>query len=760
MAVILIIAAVSGVIKAIKAQSVYLKISACFLCASLIIGIFLIPLSEHSQYKGFDTGEIYTLKLRVVMPPQINTDYCTYECNIIEAEENGTFYKEKGKIKLSYSTDKNLLSFGDIFIAPCKITKPASPLNRGDFNYGLYLKTKNIFTTGRINDTPRVISGNNFTLKDRFTLLNIKLCENIDKYFDEKDEVFLKAVLLGEKTDMPVSFYSELKRSGLSHVAAVSGMHLSYIVLLLSAFCKLLRMKKRTFSFFIIIFSLCFMLLTGLTPSVVRATIMIFCIYSGNLLIRRSDSLTSLGLAALIIVIPNPYVAFNSSFLLSFGATAGILIISPALQKMLTPEFTRSSDKWISKIIKYVISLACMSISAQLFTTPLVSSFFGEISLWAIPANLMIAPLLPFILAIGFIFCLASIIYSPLSIYAVKVLSVIISAARCIISFFGNLEIGIIHFSNAQPLFIFIYILVVMLILIFLFRKRRYAIYPCVVLFVAVIFATVQCVNPQSMAQVRFINVGQGDCALITLPENITILIDGGLSYTDENDSHSSAASTYLVQNGIRHINFMVATHANSDHTAGLVSVMNECRVDTLFIPPTFSFNTVSDALIKKAKENNVKICTLATGDSISFAHDISLTALLPDSHLSSEKTSQNNSSLVLKLNLFNTSFLFTGDIEAETERYMIKLLSGDILDSDVLKVAHHGSKTSTIEEFVRAVTPEFAVVSVGENSYGCPSSEVLKRLKNSGATVFRTDLHKDIIFVLTSYGISNIIYN
>ena len=118
MAVILIIAAVSGVIKAIKAQSVYLKISACFLCVSLIIGIFLIPLSEHSQYKGFDTGEIYTLKLRVVMPPQINTDYCTYECNIIEAEENGTFYKEKGKIKLSYSTDKNLLSFGDIFIAP------------------------------------------------------------------------------------------------------------------------------------------------------------------------------------------------------------------------------------------------------------------------------------------------------------------------------------------------------------------------------------------------------------------------------------------------------------------------------------------------------------------------------------------------------------------------------------------------------------------------------------------------------------------
>ncbi|MBE7028182.1 MAG: DUF4131 domain-containing protein [Ruminococcaceae bacterium] len=139
-AVILIAAAASGIIKTIKAQGVYMKISACFLCASLIIGIFLIPLCEHSQYKEFAIGEIHTLKLRVVASPQMSSDYFSYVCDIIEIEENGTFYKEKGRIKLSYSTDENPLSFGDIFIAPCKITKPASPMNRGDFNYGLYLK--------------------------------------------------------------------------------------------------------------------------------------------------------------------------------------------------------------------------------------------------------------------------------------------------------------------------------------------------------------------------------------------------------------------------------------------------------------------------------------------------------------------------------------------------------------------------------------------------------------------------------------------
>ncbi len=757
--IVLIIAIASGIIKATKTRGAYLKVAACFLSFSLILGIFLIPISEHSQCNGFKAGELHTLKLRVAAEPEIRDDYFSYICDIEEIEDDGVFHRAEGKIKLSYSEVENPLSFGDLFIASVEITEPSSPKNRGDFNYGLHLKTKNIFNTAKINGNIHKISENNFTLKDRFTLLNIKLCKNIDENFNENGAMFLKSVLLGEKSDMTQDFYSELKRSGLSHIAAVSGMHLSYLVLLLSAFSRLFKVGKRAFSVFIIFFSLCFMLLTGLSPSAVRATIMIVCLYSGSLLFRRSDPLTSLGLAILIITIANPYVAFNSSFLLSFGATAGILLISAPLEKLLTPQSLSLSKNWLSKILRYVISLVAISLSAQLLTVPFVLGLFGEMSLWAIPANIVIAPLLPILLGAGFLFCIFSIICTPFCVYISKILTLIIDAAKHIISFFGNLDFGIIQFLSTEPLFIFAYVVLLVIIFLFLLKRRQFLIYPLAMLLVAIIFMAVQCVNSQNSAQVRFINVGQGDSALISLPEDVNILIDGGPSYSKEIDS-SSAASSYLTQNGVNHIDFMIATHANSDHTGGLLSILNECEVDTLIIPPTFYSGSSGEMLLQKAAEKDVQIRILTTGNSISFSRDISITALLPDNHLSSNEISQNNGSLVIKLDCFNTSFLFTGDIEATAEHYMIRLLPEEVLDADVLKVPHHGSGFSSTEEFIKAVSPDFAVISSDGQSFGHPSQEVLTRLSSMGATIFRTDLNKDIIFVLTSDGISNIIYN
>lgn len=751
-AVILITAVISGVIKTIRARGSYMKIAACFLSFSLIMGLSIIPLYEYSHNHNFHIGEIYNLKLRVTEPPEINADYSSCVCDITEIWENGKFCQSKAKIRLTYSLGENLLSFGDTFTASCKITTPSAPLNRGAFDYGFYLKTKNIFTTATITKIHDTVSENNFTFIDRFTLLNIRLCEKIDENFNEKDALFLKAVLLGNKTDMPSSFYSELKRSGLSHIAAVSGMHLSYIVLLISAFFRPSEKKKRSFSFIIIIFSISFMLLTGLSPSVVRATIMICCIYSGNLFSRRSDPLTSLGLAALIIVTNNPYVAFSSSFLLSFSATAGILFISSPLETIILLPFAKIKKKLILKPIKYILTIICVSVSAQVFTLPFMLSIFGELSLWTLPANLLVSPFLPCILGIGFIFCLLSYLHIPFSIYVAKLLSMFVSPVRCIIKFFGNLEYGILYFQSIVPIFIFTYIIFLIVILLFLLKRRGYIAYPLAILFVCIIFVTASHLTSQDTAEIRFINVGQGDSTLIRLPLNITILIDGGFSYMEDD---SSVINSYLMQNGIKHINFMVATHSNSDHTRGLISVINTCKVDTLIIPPSFT----DDTLIKTARENNTEIRTMVTGDLISFSDNIVLTALNPDAQ-NIGQLSQNNSSLALRLDYFNTSFLFMGDIEQSTERYMTRHLSDTILDADVLKVSHHGSNTSTTEELLKAVTPDFAVISVGENYFGHPSDDVLARLSAADATVFRTDLHKDIIFLLTSEGISNIIYN
>ena len=285
--------------------------------------------------------------------------------------------------------------------------------------------------------------------------------------------------------------------------------------------------------------------------------------------------------------------------------------------------------------------------------------------------------------------------------------------------------------------------------------------YPTAILFVSICFALTQNLTQQDTAFVKFINVGQGDCTLITLPKDIDILIDGGeYSKTMEENPSSATVSSYLIKNGVKDIDIMLATHANSDHIGGLLAVMDCFNVGALVLPPKFTDGELSEMLIDKANAKNVPIYTMTTGNNVTFTKDIKLTVLMPDEYTAENEEAGNNSSLAVRLDCYNTSFLFMGDIEAETERYMLRLLKEDTLDIDVLKVGHHGSDTSSTEAFLEKTSPEFAIISVGKNSFGHPSNEVLQRLSTKDIAVFRTDMNKDIIFVLTKEGISNIIYS
>lgn len=732
-----------------------MKFAACFLSLSFLAGLLFIPIYENAHTGIFVSGTIETLTLRVAAKPNAQPEYTTYICDILASGKNGAFSKPYEKISLTHNASESPLSFGDCFVASCKITSPEPARNRGSFNYALSLKTKGIFCTADILDIRDKISSGNFTLRDRFTLLNIKLCESIDKNFSEENAILLKAILLGDKTDMPAEFYSELKGSGLSHIAAVSGMHLSYIVLLLSAFRKLFKINNRIFSCFILAFSFCFMLLTGMSSSVVRATIMIFCLHSSALFIRRSDSLTSLGIAALIITLNNPYASFSISFILSFTATAGILFLSEPLEKLLTPRVLQTQNKIVKKVSEFIICTASMSISATVFTIPIALSVFGEFSLLTLPANLASAPLLPVTLGAGFIFCLMSFICPALCPFIAKIFSVPVGMLKAVISFFGNIENGIIHSGKVTPIFIFIYILIMLILLFTLYKRYKVIIYFTVALFVAVCFSAYQVYTTHNIAEVSFINVGQGDSVLICLPENITCLIDGGTAH----DDNPSSSCSYLMNKGITHLNFMVATHGNSDHIAGLLSVYDMCKVDTLLIPPEFS-GTLAEALLEKAKMQNTKVITLTAGDCISFGENAVLRTLMPDKYTTETKSSPNDLCLMLRLEVYGTSFLFSGDANDATERYMLRLFPPDVLDADVYKVAHHGAKTASSIEFLNVVTPKYSVISSGKNTFGHPSRECIARLSDAGSAIFRTDTSNDIIFVLTTEGISNIIYN
>ncbi len=750
-------------LKIIITRNLYSSVIAVLIALSFIFGSVAISKGESDKsltpYK--DTSAL--LKLRVCEVPQADEYYCVYICDALAIVSGDNEYILNDKIRLTHASKNLSLSLGDVFSANCKITICEKPLKNGDFDYGLYLKTKGIFFTGYIKeDNINIISSGEYTVFDFFKLLNMRLCANIDSYFSQDSTTFLKAILLGEKSDMPASYYSAFKRSGLSHVIAVSGMHLSYLVMMLVVLRKLLKMGKQKFSFFMLGFIFCFMLLTGMTASALRAGIMSMCVLSGDIFIRRSDPLTSLGFSAILILAHNPYVAFSTSFILSYSATLGILIFAKPLEEKLTYEKLRQSSGIISKILKFIISTVSVSISAQLLTLPFTVIMFGETSLWALPANILITPLCPLILGFGFVFCLFSILYTPLASVFASMLSLLVTLAQLIINFFSSLDFGIIYFGKEESLvFVFMFAFALCIFLFFLYNKKRLMVFPASVLITILFFYSAYAVSSSSQAYVSFINAVRGDSTLISLTNDVNILIDGG-EYFPENDGDASNTDVnrYLKRKGVKKIDFMIATHPHNDHTSGLFAVMECYDVGCLIIPSSFGNDETATKLLDKAKTLSIPVYYFKAGDSLTFSDEVTLTALMPDNYWSENSQKTNDTSLVLRFDYYDTSFLFTGDLEETGERYMMRLIDDDFLDVDVLKVGHHGSSTSSSQEFIYKTTPKFAFIPSGENSFGFPSDEVLDRLKNANTHIFRADLNGDVIFVLTTEGINNIIYN
>ena len=758
-ALLLLIIICTAIAKTIKTRNLYSAFVSLLLLLSFIFGSFVIDKGNTDKSLFPYVNSSYTLKLRVCEKPELKGDYCVYICDALSVTTKDGEYKLNDKIRLTHYSDELSLSLGDIFSAKCRITTAKENQNRDSFDYRLYLKTKGIFFTGHINNDIDIISKDNYTFFDRFKLLNMRLCKIIDMSFPENKATFLKAILLGEKSDMTPEYYSSFKRSGLSHVIAVSGMHLSYLVIMLSFLRKQFKPDSLIYSLAMIFFVFGFMCLTGMTSSVIRAGIMVICVFSGNMLSRKTDSISSLGFSAFIILINNPYAAFSQSFILSYSATLGILIFAKPLEEKLIPNRTNMRKSFFIKIKKGIISTFAVSLGAQIFTLPPAIIMFKETSLWSLPANILIAPFCPLILASGFLFCMSSIANLPLSPLLKIILSLLINIFEFIINLFSSLDFGIIHFSEDNGMFfVLAFLLILITVVLMLYKRKRLVILPACMLITTLVLFSANAISDTDSAYVSFINVGQADSTLITLPENINILIDGGdYAGTDSGNYENTPVNSYLSSKNINRIDFLIATHPHSDHIGGLFAVMEYAKVGCLIVPPYFENSTIGAELLEKARLLSIPVYCFQSGNNISFSDSIKLTALMPDDYFAKANAGENNSSLVLRLDYYNTSFLFTGDLESFGERYMMRLVNDDTLDVDVLKVAHHGSDTSTSEEFINKTSPKFSFIPSDNNS---ASKEVLERLEDAKSQIFRSDLNKDVRFVLTSEGINNIIYN
>lgn len=272
-----------------------------------------------------------------------------------------------------------------------------------------------------------------------------------------------------------------------------------------------------------------------------------------------------------------------------------------------------------------------------------------------------------------------------------------------------------------------------------------------VVAVILVVIAALSSVKTSEFVEIAFIDVGQGDSACITTPQGDVVIIDGG-----EGDSFKSDILPFLVKRGIFSVDYVVASHYHTDHTDGLVDLLKSVPVENLIIPDVDYDDEIKDELTALAKKNKVKVNEVLAEEIIDVSEEMSLEILFPDSDIFlNTEENKNNDSIVLKLCYYDTTVLFTGDLEADAERALVRESE---LDSDILKVGHHGSYTSTTQELLKEAEPRYAIISAGRNnSHGHPHDVTINRLKRAGVQIYRTDKNGNIVFKADKNGLREI---
>jgi competence protein ComEC len=468
---------------------------------------------------------------------------------------------------------------------------------------------------------------------------------------------------------------------------------------------------------------------------------------------RNYNSINSLAFAAFIILFLNPSDLFSPGFQLSFSAVLAIVILYPPLGK-----FINSLGIKI-KILKSVLLFCAVSLAAQIGTLPFTLVYFHKLSIVALVANIIVIPLIGFIVGLGIFAIIAGPIVSFIGqIYAStnELLSFMLFSFVRVLGKFEYAFISIRQFSIWDSLLFYS-----LIIFLFIFWKKLSASKAKIfvsILIAAILFAGLRIDNwellPENKLSVLTIDVGQGDAILIKFPDGKTALIDGG-NATEYFDNGARIIIPLLDYLGIDKIDYGFITHADADHYRGYLALIRTGRVAQIYksVPDTSEERDVE--LEKKIRRNRIPLQYF--GKSILTFGNTRLYILNDTLKNDYKKLNMNDKSGVMKLVFGATSFLFTGDAGIRAENYYLNSYP-NFLKSDVLKAGHHGSKTSTGEKFMRAVRPDYALISAGiMNKFKHPSQEVVDRLVRSNVQILRTDKLGGILLVSDGYSIKNI---
>lgn len=649
------------------------------------------------------------------------------------------------RYKIKTEAEKEALKDTNFYGRLCYVTgvlKEASiAKNPNAFNYQKYLAAKQIYKIVELENNPlskcAEVKSTPLTIIKEIRFTGIKYLE---KHFPAEIAALSAALIFGDRSMFDPEVLINYQKTGIVHLLAISGLHVSLLIGMVFYLGIRIGLTKQFMMNFLLVLLPIYAILTGASPSVIRAVLMLFIVL---FVLRwkkqiKLSPIDAISLTLMIYVFFSPLIILDAGFQLSFSVSYAIILSVPGI----LPRYQET-----------ISSMVVISVIAQLAALPILLYHFFEISFISIAANLLYIPLFSFVFLPGlYILYLIQLIFDDTPSFLINLFMKIITLANGLIEKLADLSFA--QLVTGRPNLLLFIIYMVIIVFIFLiwesgFHQKR-KLQVIFLVFALITFQNIwNWVNP--FGEVTMIDVGQGDSILIHYPFGKgTYLIDTGGTIQFEEEEWKKSAKPFevgrdvvvpfLKGKGITKLDKLILTHGDADHIGGALAVLKEIEVTQILMPSVAEPSKSELSIIQEAKKRGIQIVMVADGSQ--WKTEMGLFYVLsPEENYQGER---NSGSIAIMANIGGLNWFFGGDLDQAGEERIIKKYPN--LQIDVLKAGHHGSKTSTSEQFINKIKPAISWISVGEhNRYGHPHTEVLEHLENT--TVYRTDVHGAITY-------------
>lgn len=657
------------------------------------------------------------------------------------------------------------VKIGNIIKVRGKLRQFEEAANKGNFDSRKYYLSLGFY--GKIEaGTIEVINSDYSGIRQGLYELRMEIIERLEKLCSDNNGIFsiinnkngiIGAIILGDKTDLDSGIKELYSVSGIAHILAISGLHISFIGM---AIYRLLRRRFRfLFSAAVSIpVVLSFGIMSGFGISTIRAIIMFILKIIGEVLGRKYDAITAISLAGLVLLVQNPFVVCNSGFQMSFGAIIAIVLILPIVEEILNRD---------NKIIKVISA----NFTISLVMNPILAWNYYELPTFSFLLNIVVVPLMSVVIVSSIVGIFCSCIMFGFGKAVIFPGCGILELYTFLCNVINKSSVASIVVGQPKVTIIIVYYAILLVVLFGLknirtkytraekerniikketglvlekkAKKERRIKGQNVKLRLACIvgFLLLNCLIyyiPNPGFYITFIDVGQGDGILIHGDNGTKVMVDGGS--TSEKQVAKNCIVPYLKAEGIGTIDYSIITHTDKDHISGILEILennnsNRIRIKNLVMPDINMKDDTYNELIEKAKLKKINVLYIKKGDTLSLGKT-KIKCIYPET--TTTASDKNDYCTVLSVKNKTSKILLTGDISKEIE----EKIKDDIEENyTVLKVAHHGSNYSSSEKFLKKVNPKYSIISVGKNnSYGHPGNETMERLRKQGGVIYRTD--------------------